>query len=449
MHRELRQRFIDRLRTDRAAAIIPTATSKLRNGDSEYRFRPDSDFWYLTGFPEPGGWLVILPFGSESGDGAPAGDAETILFLRPKNQAEEVWTGRRLGVDAAPAVLGVDRALPIHDLWTELPKLLRGYERVLYRAGESDSRDKQVLSVLTKLRRRARKRVPAPIEIVDPLPILHELRLKKSEDELVQMRRAAGLAVEAHLAAMRATQPGMNEREIEALIEYTFRKGGADAPAYTSIVAGGANACILHYVTNDQELCDGDLLLIDAGAEFGGYASDVTRTFPVGGTFSPEQRAIYELVLTAQKETVAAVAPGIAVTDLHDISLRALVTGLVDLGLLEGPVDDAIEDETYKRFYMHGIGHWLGLDVHDCGSYSADGEARPLEPGMVTTVEPGLYIAEDDETVEERWRGIGVRIEDDILVTADGHENLTAALPKDVDEVEAACRGERLAPAGT
>lgn len=441
MHREHRERFARRLRAERAAAIVPTATEKLRNGDSHYRYRPDSDFWYLTGFGEPDAWLIVLPFGTSSGDGAPSGDAETVLFLRPKNPAEEVWTGRRLGVEAAVERLGIDRALPVADLWKELPALLRGYERVLYRAGDDERRDAPVLELLARLRRRARKRVPPPVEIVDPLPILHELRLRKGPAEIERMRAAAAISVEAHLAAMQATEPGRNEREIEALVEYTFRRRGADAPAYTSIVAGGDNACILHYVTNDRELADGELLLIDAGAELGGYASDVTRTFPINGTFSPAQRALYEVVLRAQKRTVDAVEPGRPVTELGDIGLRALVEGLCELGLLSGSVDDAIEDEAYRRFYMHGIGHWLGLDVHDCGAYSQGGEVRALAPGMVTTVEPGLYVAPDDETVDERWRGIGIRIEDDVLVTADGHENLTAALPKEIDEVEAACRG--------
>jgi len=446
MHPMLRRRFVDRLRSERAAAIVPTATAKLRNGDTEYRFRPDSDFWYLTGFAEPDAWLVVLPFGPSAGDAPPAGDPECVLFLRPKNHAEEVWTGRRLGLDAAPEELGVDHALGIEDLWTALPKLLRGYERVLYRAGENERRDERVLSLLADLRRRARRRTPAPVEIVDPLPILHELRLTKTEPEIACLRRSAEIAVEAHLAAMHAAAPGKNEREIEALLEYTFRVRGAEAPAYASIVAGGANACILHYVTNDMELRAGDLLLVDAGAEYHGYASDVTRTYPIDGTFTPEQRALYELVLAAQKRTLDAIAPGVPVTELHDVSLRVLVEGLVDLGLLKDTVDDALENESYRRFYMHGIGHWLGLDVHDCGAYSRDGEPRELEPGMVTTVEPGLYVAPDDETVDAHWRGIGVRIEDDVLVTSDGHENLTAALPKEPDDVEAACRGEALAP---
>ena len=444
MYREHRQRFLAALRQDGAAAVIPTATSKLRNNDSEYRFRPSSDFWYLTGFGEPESVLVLLPRGQCERGALPKGEPESVLFLRERNAAEEVWTGRRLGVERAPAALGVDRAYPIEELETRLPQLLRGYARLSTRTGEDPDQDRRFLRALARLRKRAGHKAQWPVEIVDPGALLHELRLFKTPAELERMRRAAAISASAHVAAMAAAGPGVNEREIEALIEYTFRRQGANGPAYNSIIAGGANACILHYVENDMPLVDGELLLVDAGAEFECYASDVTRTFPVNGTFTPEQRAIYDVVLGAQKATLAIVAPGVSTNALHELALTRLVEGLVDLGLLRGSVEQNIADESYRRFYMHGVSHWLGLDVHDCGAYQVGGEARLLEPGMVTTVEPGIYVAPDDETVERRWRGIGVRIEDDVLVTAEGHENLTAAIPKEADEVEAACAGRSL-----
>jgi Xaa-Pro aminopeptidase len=280
---------------------------------------------------------------------------------------------------------------------------------------------------------------------VDHLPLLHELRLVKNEDEQNLMRRAAEITTEAHLAAMRETRPGRNEREIDALIEYTFKCRGSTGPAYTNIVAGGDNACILHYTENDMELADGDLLLIDAGAEMDFYASDVTRTFPVGGRFTDDQRALYEVVLKAQMAGVEHVRPGVSFASIHEVTLGHLVDGLIELGLCQGTHEEVIESESYREFFMHRTGHWLGLDVHDCGYYAEDGQSRLLEPGMTLTVEPGLYVDPACESVDERWRGIGIRIEDDILVTKDGHENLTAAIPKTVDDVEAACSGADLA----
>lgn len=444
MYLEHRKRFLAELAREGAAAVIPTATTKIRNNDAEYRFRPASDFWYLTGFAEPEAVLVLLPHGKSTDGGTPKGEPETWLFLRERNQREEIWNGRRLGTERAPEQLGVDQARPVDELRVALPGLLAGYARVVYRAGDDAERDREYLAVFAATRHNTRRKGQTPIEIVDPTPILHELRLKKSAGEIACMRRAAELSTEGHLEAMRATQPGVNERELDALLEYTFRRGGGTGCAYSSIVAGGDNACILHYIENDQALVDGELLLIDAGAEFDCYASDVTRTFPVNGRFTPEQRAIYDIVLAAQKAGIEVIAPGVSGDLIHEASLPVLVEGLCELGLLSGTPAEAIESESYKRFYMHGIGHWLGLDVHDCGTYQADDEPRLLEPGMVTTVEPGIYIAGDDETVEARWRGIGVRIEDDILVTESGHENLTEALPKEADEVEAICQGRAL-----
>jgi Xaa-Pro aminopeptidase len=419
------------LRDGTAAAVIPTARAKTRNADSEYRFRPDSDFWWLTGFDEPDSVLVLLPAH------APNQQPRSVLFLRDKHREQEIWSGARLGVAAAPGELGVDAAHPIGELWNKLPELLRNYERVVYRTGLDDARDRELLAMLARMRAQTRANWTAPQEMLDTAPVLHELRLFKSPAELEVMRRAATITAEAHVAAMRAARPGVRENEIEALIEYTFRRRGASAPAYGTIVAGGEHACTLHYVRNDSVLRDGDLLLIDAGAEFECYASDVTRTFPINGRFGAEQRALYQVVLDAQLAAIERVRPGAAFGDVHDAALRALVGGLIELGLLGGALEDELKKDDFKRFYMHRTSHWLGLDVHDCGAYMHNGASRKLEPGMVLTVEPGLYVAADDERVEERWRGIGIRIEDDVLVTPTGGEVLTAAIPKSTADLEA------------
>ena len=433
IYRDNRARFMALLAQRGAAAIVPTASAKIRNHDSEYRFRPDSDFWYLTGFGEAESVLVLLP-------GSPAAAApRSVLFLREKKRDEEVWTGLRLGLDAAPAALGVDAAHPISELWSRLPKLLEGYERVVYRRGLDETRDRNVHGVLAKLRAQVRSELPLPMELIDPALLLHELRLFKTGEELGLMRRAAAITTEAHVAAMRETRPGMRENEIDALLTYTFLRRGASGAAYGNIVAGGANACILHYHENDRELKDGDLLLIDAGAEFECYASDVTRTFPINGRFSPEQRALYEVVLAAQLAAIEHVQPGHGFQSVHEVAVRVLCEGLAALGLLHGDVEELRRGEAYKRFYMHRTGHWLGLDVHDCGAYVVGGASRTMQPGQVLTVEPGLYVAPDDEQVEPRWRGIGIRIEDDLLVTATGHEVLTREIPKSVEDVERAC----------
>ncbi|MCY2960877.1 MAG: aminopeptidase P N-terminal domain-containing protein [Planctomycetota bacterium] len=434
-----RARFLQVLQRERAAAVVATATHKIRNHDTEYRFRPDSDFWWLTGFAEPDSVLVLLP--ALKPDAKP----RSVLFLREKDRERETWTGRRLGVEAAPAKLQIDEARGIEKLWTDLPNLLRGYERVVYRTGVDEPRDREMLALLAKLRATAKAAAPPPQAILDPAAFLHELRLFKDAGELDVMRRGAKITREAHVAAMRAAKPNVNEREIDALLDSTFRRLGGTGAAYTNIVAGGANACILHYVENDQPLRDGDLLLVDAGCEVDWYACDVTRTFPVSGTFTPDQRAVYQIVLDAQLAAIAMVKPGAAFDAPHQAALAVLSAGLVRLGLLTGTAEQVLAQETFKRFYMHRTSHWLGLDVHDCGAYLADGKPRTLEPGMVLTIEPGLYLAEDDTTIDARWRGIGVRIEDDVLVTQDGHEVLTRGIPKSVDEVEAACRASALA----
>lgn len=435
MYSQHRRQLLDSLRSERACAIFFSAPTRVRNHDCDYRYRPDSDFWYLTGFAEQDSCLVLLP-------GVTPEEDKSILFLRERDPLMETWNGRRLGLERAPEALEVDEAKDINSIWSELPKILSDWERIVYRTGQDNDTDRKLLECVSALRQRARGGVEPPVELLDTAPFVHELRLFKSEEEIKEMRRAAEITTEAHNEAMRQTQPGWNECEVDALIDFTFRRRGGTGAAYNNIVAGGDNACILHYVENDQPLKDGDLLLIDAGCESNFYASDVTRTFPVNGSFSPEQRAVYEAVLASQVSTIEGLAPGVSFDWMHQKALEGIVDGLLELGLLKGTRESVIADKSYSRFYMHKAGHWLGLDVHDCGAYFIDGESRLLEEGMVLTVEPGIYIAEDDETVEERWRGIGVRIEDDILITKDGNENLTDEIPKGVEEVEAMCRGE-------
>ena len=432
MFRTHRARALVELERRGAAALVFTARGKVRNHDAEYRFRPDSDFWWLTGFAETESALLLLP-------GCGTRKARSVLFLREKNRDAEIWSGRRLGVELAASELGVDEALPIGQLWQKLPDLLKGYATLVYRTGQDEERDREVNATLAKLRAQTRITQAVPLEVLDPALILHELRLFKDERELALMRKAAATTCSAHIAAMRAARPGVGEHEVEALIEYEFRRNGATGPAYASIVAGGDNACILHYVQNDCALRAGELLLIDAGAEQDFYACDVTRTFPVSGRFSAEQRALYEVVLRAQLDALELVKPGTPFDEPHKRAVRTLVAGLCELGLLKESAERALESESFKRFYMHRTSHWLGLDVHDCGAYVHKGDARKLEAGMVLTVEPGLYVAADDESVEARWRGIGIRIEDDALVTAQGCEVLTAAIPKHVEELERLC----------
>jgi Xaa-Pro aminopeptidase len=429
-HRARRRRLLDALE-DGAVAVVATAASHLRNGDNEFRFRPDSDFQWLTGFSEPNALLVLCK-GRQEG--------EQVLFLQPRNREQEVWTGRRLGVERAPAALGVDEAHSIEELDALLPKLLRGRDPLYYRTGLRPDLDARVLAVVNSLRMRVREQNPAPGRIVDPSLLLHEMRVVKDAHELAAMRRAAEITAAAHVAAMRATAPGRHEYEIEALVEGEFRRNGALGPAYPSIVASGANATILHYHENERRMEAGDLLLLDAGSEFECYASDVTRTWPVGGRFSAPQRQIYALVLAAQHAAIAAVKPGASVNEAHDVAVRVLIDGLRELSLLSGTVEEILASRTFRRFYMHRTGHWLGMDVHDVGAYFArggpPGEHRRLEPGMVVTVEPGLYFAEDDATIPAEYRSIGVRIEDDVLVTTHGNEVLTRACPKEIADLE-------------
>jgi Xaa-Pro aminopeptidase len=410
----------------RAALILASAPERLRNGDTDYKFRQDSDLLYLTGFAEPGTTLVLRP-----------GHPETpfVLFVRPRDPAAETWTGRRAGVEGAVSEHGADAAFPAGELDAKLPEILSGVEELHFPFGREPALDATVSRVLARLRTSERRGRRAPTRLVDARLSVHELRLVKSPDEVAVQRRAAAITAEAHAAAMRAARPGVNEGEIEALIDYTFRRRGGTGPGYPTIVGGGVNATILHYVENNAPLAAGQLLLVDAGCEVDGYTADVTRTFPVGGRFGAAQRRLYEVVLETQVAAIEAVKPGATIDGIHEQVLVGLTRGLVSLGLLSGDVPKLVEDGAYKPYYMHRTSHWLGMDVHDVGFYSEEGVARPLLPGMVLTIEPGLYVNADADAPPE-YRGLGVRIEDDILVTASGHDNLTHETPKSVVEIE-------------
>jgi Xaa-Pro aminopeptidase len=424
-HRSRRRRLMDAMGPG-AIAVIPSARVQPRNRDVNFPFRQDSDFQYLTGFPEPDSVAVLVP-DRDSG--------EFILFCRPRDPLMETWNGRRAGQDGAREQFGADQAHSVADIDEVLPGLLENRDRVYYAVGCNRDFDARMMDWLEQVRGRARAGVTAPREFVSVDHLLHEMRLIKSAAELEIMRRAGRIAAEAHRRAMQTTRPGMFEYQVESEILHVFGRHGCGT-AYPSIVGGGANGCILHYTENESELRDGDLLLIDAGAELDCYASDITRTFPVNGRFSGEQKALYEVVLAAQQACIGEVRPGNGWNASHDTSVRMLTQGLVDLGLLDGDVDALIEDDKYKAFYMHRAGHWLGMDVHDVGEYKVEGDWRPLAPGMVLTVEPGLYIAEGADGVDPRWWNIGVRIEDDVVVTEDGHEVITADVPKTIAEIE-------------
>ena len=426
-----RRKQLMRMMGQDAIAILPTAPERLRNRDVEYPYRCDSDFYYLTGFAEPEAVTVLVP-------GRPQG--EFILFCRERDPLMETWNGRRAGTEGAVESFGADDAFPIDDIDDILPGLLESRERVFYTMGASAEFDTRVINWVREIRSRARTGVHAPDEFVALDHLVHDMRLYKSRSEIKQMRAAAKIAAAAHARAMRACRPGMMEYEIEAEYLHEFRRHGCE-PAYGSIVGGGDNGCILHYRENNAELRDGDLLLIDAGAEYQYYASDITRTFPVNGRFSEPQKLLYELVLEAQLAAIAEVLPGNHWNAPHDAAVKVLTRGLVKLGLLKGRPAQLIKDGAYRRFYMHRTGHWLGMDVHDVGDYKVGEEWRVLEPGMALTVEPGLYIPTGSKGVAKKWQGIGIRIEDDVLVTRDGHEVLSKAAPKTVDEIETLMAG--------
>lgn len=409
-------------------AIVPAAPERTRSRDTEYLYRQDSDFFYLTGFAEPEAVLVLIP---EREHG------EFVLFCRDRDPEREIWDGYRAGPAGACEQFGADDAFPIDDIDDILPGLLEGRERVYYAMGKDANFDRQVMEWVNAIRAKVRSGATPPGEFLDLSHFLHDNRLYKSAAEIRVMREAGEISARAHVRAMQYCQPGVMEYQLEAEILHEFAMAGARAPAYNSIVGGGKNGCILHYVENNAALKAGDLVLIDAGCELESYAADITRTFPVSGTFSDEQKALYNIVLAAQEDAIATIKPGAHWNEPHEASVRTITSGLLALGLLEGELEELIESGAYRRFYMHRIGHWLGMDVHDVGDYKVGGEWRVLEPGMAMTVEPGIYVAPDDETVAKKWRGIGIRIEDDVVVTKDGCDILTEDVPKTVAEIEA------------
>jgi Xaa-Pro aminopeptidase len=465
-----RERFSDLLRGE--IAVIPAANEAVRNHDVHHEFRQDSDFWYLTGFGEPDAVVVIDPSHPEE---------RFVLFVRPRDREREIWDGYRAGVEGAREIYGADAAHPIEELADQLARRMVGRTAV-YTPLARTAFAGRVTGLVNRVRGLAdRFGRAAPVEVRDAAPLLHELRLRKTDDEVAALRRACALTAAGHAEAMRFATPGLYEYQVEAAMEYVWRAGGSPRNGYESIVASGPNACVLHYTTNDRRMEAGDLLLIDAAAEVEYFSSDITRTFPVDGRFRPEQRAVYDVVLAAQHAALAPAAPGGTMKAIDRAAVEEIAAGLVSLGLLPGPLDRVMATHQYREFFMHGTGHWLGHDVHDAGAYGVDGAPRPLEPGMAFTVEPGIYVdphrevarlslleydldewterrillgtkaarkleeaerAEAgtiDHPVPEALRGVGVRIEDDVLITASGHENLTAAVPTDPDAVEAMC----------
>jgi Xaa-Pro aminopeptidase len=413
-----------------AVAVFPSTPVATRNSDVEHPYRADSDLFFLTGFEEPEAVAVLS-----------TGEKPFTLFVRPRDKERETWTGRRAGVEGAMKAFGADQAFEIGKIDDELPRLLGSARTLFYRVGGDDAEfDARMARTLRMLRARGRAGLNAPPHIEDPGQIVHELRLRKEPREIEALRKAVELTRRGHLAAMKAGRPGAHEYELQALLEREFRYGGGRGWGYYPIVAAGDNATVLHYNDNCVEVRDGDLVLIDAGAESDLYTADVTRTWPASGAFTPAQRACYGVVLDAADACIARTKPGETIDGLHEVAVRMLTEGMVKLGLLSGDVDALIKENAFRRYYMHRTSHWLGLDVHDAGSYRLpDGAPRPLEPGMVFTIEPGLYVSADDEKAPTELRGIGIRIEDDILVTAQGHENLTQEIPRTVAAVEAAC----------
>ncbi|RMF77237.1 MAG: M24 family metallopeptidase [Nitrospirae bacterium] len=424
-----RAAFLERM--GEGVALFAAAPVRTRNRDVEYPYRPDSDFYYLTGCAEPEAVAVLAP-GREPGP--------FLLFVRPRDPDRELWTGPRLGTEGAVERLGADEAFPIGEIDERMPGLLEGVERLVYPFGRDDDLDRRVAFWINQVRAKARSGVRAPRVVVDAAALLHEQRLFKDEAEIALIREACAVTARGHAAAMRVAAPGVFEHQVQAAIEAAFLEAGATW-SYPPICASGANACTLHYVANRRRMEAGDLLLVDAGAEVDLYAGDVTRTFPVSGRFRGAQRDCYEVVLAAQQEAIARIRPGARWDEPHRAAVEVLTQGMVDLGLLAGDVAELVASEAYKRFYPHRTGHWLGMDVHDVGDYRDAGGWRRLEPGMVFTVEPGLYVAPGDG-VPERFAGIGIRIEDDCRVTETGCEVLTAAVPKEAEAVEAAVRGE-------
>jgi Xaa-Pro aminopeptidase len=423
-----RRKNLMNLMAPNSIAIIPSARKQVRSRDTDYPFRQDSDFYYLSGFVEPDSVLVLLPG---------RGHGEYVMFCRERDSGSELWHGHRAGPEGVCEQFGADDAFPIGDIDDILPGLLEGRERVYYSMGRRAEFDRRIMGWVNSIRGKVSSGAVPPGEFTDLDHMLHELRLFKSAAELRLMREAAAISARAHCRAMRACRRGVYEYQLEAELQHEFASYGARFPAYPSIVGGGRNACVMHYIENRDKLRDGELVLIDAGCELDYYASDVTRTFPVNGRFSTEQRALYELVLQAQLAAIAQIKPGNHWNQPHDASVQVITEGLIELGLLKGDPASLLERNAHRDFYMHRVGHWLGLDVHDVGDYRVGSEWRMLEPGMVMTVEPGLYIAADNTSVPAKCRGMGIRIEDDVIVTADGCEVISSGAPKTVEDIEA------------
>jgi Xaa-Pro aminopeptidase len=425
IYAERRRAFMSKM--ERGVAVFRAAPIAVRSHDVDYPYRQDNDLLYLTGFHEPEATCVL----------APGTEFPFTLFVRPRDKDKEIWNGIRAGVDGAKNAFRADAAYPIEELADRLPKLIEHAPVLYFAPGRDAAFNARMMDLFAWARDNRARSGAGPRGILDPGTILHEMRLFKGAEEIAAMERAIAIAAEAHVAAMTTTRPGQFEYEVEALIDYTFRRRGATGPAYPSIVASGANATILHYVENDRRMDDGDLLLIDAGAEWGGYCADVTRTFPVGRRYSDHQRALYEVVLAAEEAAIAEVRPDVSFDAPHKKALEVLVDGLLEHGLLTGTRDAALESGSYRTFFMHRTSHWLGMDVHDVGVYHVGDGPRALAPGMVLTIEPGLYVPADLETVDPGWRGIGIRIEDDVLVTENGRRVLSEAVPKTVADIEA------------
>jgi Xaa-Pro aminopeptidase len=421
------EEFIQKMEPN-SVAVFPGAHEIKRNHDIDFEFRQETDFYYLTRLNEPDCVAVIAPDHPEH---------EYILFVRPRIREEEIWTGIRAGVEGAIVKYGADAAYSIEQIGEILPKYLQNVEKLYYGFGNDPHFDQRIISTIKYIREKVRGGAFAPTVIIDPATIVHELRLRKSEEDLRDLRRAVDISAEGHIGVMKHCRPGMYEYELEAIVEFIFRRNGASGVGYPSIVGSGFNTTILHYNSNNEQIKDGDMVLIDAGAEYKLWSGDITRTFPANGKFTKAQQAVYEAVLTANKEVIKMVKPGESFMKLHERSVEVISEELLKLGLVSGSPSEVIEKETYKKFFMHRTGHWLGMDVHDVGRYKVQNEWRTLEPGMVFTVEPGIYIAAGAEDVPEGYFNIGVRIEDDVLVTENGFEVLTSKVPKEVKDIEA------------
>jgi Xaa-Pro aminopeptidase len=420
------QEFMRRMEKN-SVAIIPSAQEMYRSHDANFPFRQDANFYYLTGFNEPEAIAVIAPDHPEH---------KYTLFVRPRDPERETWDGARAGVEGAKDIYGADAAFPVEEFPSKVQEIINNASALYYAFGFNAALDRLIIETMHRMRIYGRKNIYAPDRIISPGIILHELRLIKTTDEIALMQKAADIAAEAHIEAMKAVRPGMYEYEIEALMNYIFRKRGGSGWSFPPIVAGGANATVLHYTTNDAQLKDGDLLLLDAGADYQFYASDITRTFPVNGKFTAAQRDVYEIVLDVELKSIEAARVGVTMDELKQNAIRMLTEGMLKLGLLQGEADKLIEEKKYEKYFMHGLGHFLGIDVHDVGRYHTDGNSRALEAGMVITIEPGLYIPANDADAPEKYRGIGVRIEDDVLITEDGNRVLTNKVPKMIEEIE-------------